>query len=183
MSNELPKVKFGCGSLIFVIIVIGLIFYAIDSIKGCSNNPTPLSETDKSEIDSILRANEMDDSIFTIELQKIGGITKISLDDNDKCNCYKGYFYLNKIVVDTVLLKRIAHKLATSLFNSTDDYPTDEINCKYKRMSAVYVYMKEKDYGGYNGDRSNWVSMCTITPSDYSGTPWLNTYQINQYKH
>lgn len=124
--------------------------------------------------DSVGKEQIKKDSLTAISVEKLGGVSLISIDKESKCNLIKGYYMLNKIITDSSDLALISHYLCSSLFKSIKR----EENCQWPVMSAAYLYMNEK---GFNN--TEVIASCTITPRDYEGDVLVNTCTLSKYKN
>jgi hypothetical protein len=150
------------------------IIFSLIIITGCNfpdNEPLPplASEAiDSAQIKNLQRA----DSIEIQERARFKSLVSvIKIDTEKKCNLTKGYFALKNIITDTTDLKLLAKYLASQLFQSSKK----EADCTYPLMCSVAIYDSKKDYDEYEGD---YVVMCNITPSNYSGEVYLNALKL-----
>jgi len=102
---------------------------------------------------------------------KIGGYKLLSIDTKTKCNLTKGYYVLNVISSSESDLSWLAKYLANALFIKSVKDP----ECSYPIMSQAFVYQSEIDY---IIDKGEYVSMCSITPQNYSGDVYVNSHKL-----
>ena len=116
-------------------------------------------------------------SLADIEIEKLIdelGATLYKIDNETKCNLFVGYYYLNTITKDTAKLSELTRFLAGEIFQSSQK----ENSCKYPMMSAAFIYLNE--YDCYN--KENCLASCTITPDNYEGDVFVNTFLLNSKK-
>lgn len=107
-------------------------------------------------------------------LKNLGGYTLVEIDETSKCNRYDGFYILKKVVIDSNELSFISEYLAGKLFEKSKK----KTNCSYPVMAFAYVYLP----GTFNSkeDQGEWISMCAITPQNYSGKVSINNFKIRE---
>jgi hypothetical protein len=118
-----------------------------------------------------------DDSLREAKINSlIENVSEITIDKQTKCNLTKGYYVLKSAAIDTSDLQLLTKHLASQLFQSIKKDPM----CDYSIMSQAFVYLNMDEYEDYTG---NWVSMCSITPSNYSGDVSIQPHKLKLLKH
>lgn len=136
-------------------------------ICSCSSKK---EESTKSFISEVPIRSDSTDYFEKKKFDSLGGLTLIKLDTETKCNLTKGYYITNN-TTDSTALAFLASYSARLLFRTSNSTP----GCSYPVMASTFIYQTQKSFTDYEG---NWISMCSITPSDYSGKTFVDMRKL-----
>jgi hypothetical protein len=135
-----------------------------------NNHKQDYLPTAEGRTDTLIKVEK---SLDSARFEKLGGLKLLNQEADKKCNLTKGYYSLNKKITDSSDLGFFAQYSADVLMLNAKPMES----CSYPIMTAAYVYLNKAAYLDYEG---NWISMCTKTPTNYSGEVSVNTFQIKK---
>lgn len=154
-----------------LILVLLLFFGACNDARDRDSS----EESYKQEVSKTLDREQIQEAEDRKRYLEMGEVKPARIDKNTKCNLTKGYFLLSREQTDSSDLDFMAKYLANELYKS--GLANSDPGCSYPVMSAAYVYKNEEEY---KSGQENWVSMCTITPSNPTGYTSVAMDRINK---
>lgn len=151
-----------------------LFLLAITLLASCRDEPKALVVDDRNpSIDAQIKKDKEQQASNEKRIAELGGVTLVKLDNQTKCNLYKGYYLLNKPVTDSASLAFLAKYYADDLFYSNKK----DASCPFPLMTTTSLYMNNEDLKiGYS------LASCSITPSNYQGDVYVDSYNVAKYK-